>query len=131
MKGLDTTFLIDILRNEPGAAAKAIQLDTEVAIFTTEANIYEIVSGLRKGADLERALRDLEMLISRLTVLPLDRKASMMAGIIARELLQGGKMIDDVDCLTAGTLIANGCDTVVTRNVKHFGRIRDLKVESY
>ncbi len=120
MKGLDTTFLIDILRNELGAAAKAIQLDTEIAIFTTEANIYEIVSGLRKGTDLERALRDLEMLISRLTVLPLDRKASMMAGIIARELLQGGKMIDDVDCLTAGTLLANGCDTVVTRNVKHF-----------
>ena len=131
MKGLDTTFLIDILRNELGAAAKAIQLDTEIAIFTTEANIYEIVSGLRKGTDLERALRDLEMLISRLTVLPLDRKASMMAGIIARELLQGGKMIDDVDCLTAGTLLANGCDTVVTRNVKHFGRIRNLKVESY
>ena len=131
MKGVDTTFLIHLLRKDSGAVIKAIELDKEPIVFTTEANVYELVSGIKKGIDIEEAVRDLENLLSRLTILLLDHKSSIKSGLLSRELLQKGKMIDDIDCLVAGTLLANGCETIVTRNVKHFERIHELKIESY
>ena len=131
MKGVDTTFLIHLLRKDSGAVIKAIELDKEPIVFTTEANVYELVSGIKKGIDAEEAVCDLENLLSRLTILPLDHKSSIKSGLLSRELLQKGKMIDDIDCLVAGTLLANGCETIITRNVKHFERIHELKIESY
>ncbi len=130
MKGLDTTFLIHLLRKEPQATLKALELDREPLVYTTEVNVYELISGI-KSANKEHEIRNTEILLSRLVVLPLDRKASIKAGLISSELMEKGKMIDDIDCLTAGILLSNGCDTIVTRNVKHFERIDDIKIESY
>lgn len=132
MKGVDTTFIIDILRNDKGALVKAIELDNEPIVFTTEANVYEIVSGVwQQKINREKALHDMEVLLGRFTVLPLEHRGSLKAGEIAGMLSKQGRMIDDVDCMVAGILLANGCDTVVTRNVRHFERIESMKVESY
>lgn len=130
MKGLDTTFLIDLLRKDPQATLKALELDKEALIYTTEANVYELISGV-KTANRDRALQNIGNLLGRIIVLPLDRKASIKAGFIASELSEQGKMIDDIDCLIAGILITNGCETIITRNVKHFERIKDLAIEAY
>ena len=131
MKGVDSTFLIHLLRKDPGAVIKAIDLDKEPIVFATELSVYEIVAGIKKNTDIEQALYDLENLLNRLTILPLDHKASIKSGLISKELLQKGKMIDDIDCLIAGTLLANGCETIITKNVKHFERISNLSVETY
>ena len=131
MKGVDTTFLIGILRKDAGAIAKAIELDGEPLVFTTEANVYEVVTGISKSINVKAAMQDLETLLDRLIVLPVDHKAAIKSGLISRDLLLKGQMIDDIDCIIAGTLLSNGCDTIVTRNVKHFQRIPNLKIESY
>lgn len=129
MKAVDTTFIIDLLRNTREAVMKSIELDNETIVFTTEANVYEVVSGIQQNK--EKALHDIEVLLSRLTVLPLDHKAAIKSGQISGTLLRSGKMIDDIDCLTAGIILTNGCNTIVTRNKKHFERIAELKVETY
>ncbi|MFH0836566.1 MAG: type II toxin-antitoxin system VapC family toxin [Candidatus Aenigmatarchaeota archaeon] len=131
MKAVDTTFLIDVLRKRPDAVAKAIALDDEPFVFTTEANVYEIVVGIKKDAVLGHALSDLEKLLSTISVLQLDHKASVKAGLISRALMLKGEMIDDIDCLTAGILLTNGCNTIITRNAKHFEKIKEMKVERY
>ena len=130
MKGLDTTFLIHLLRKDRDAILKALELDKEPIVYTTEANVYEVISGIR-GINKKRAIQDVETLVSRLVVLPLDRKASIKAGLISSDLMAKGKMIDDIDCLVAGILLSNGCDTVLTRNIKHFERIQEIKTETY
>ena len=131
MKGVDTTFLIHLMRRDVGALSKSLELDLEPIIFTTEANVYEIVSGIEKVVDVKHALHDLETLLSRLVVLPVDHKASIRAGLLSRDLMHKGKMIDDIDCLIAGTFLTNGCETIITRNAKHFERIEGLKIEQY
>ncbi len=132
MKGVDTTFLIDLLRGDATARQKAIELDQEGTVCTTEANVYELVQGIsHKAPDKERAMRELEMLLVRLSVFPLGREAATRAGQISARLMAEGRMTDDVDCLVAGILLANGCETIVTRNVKHFERISELAVERY
>ncbi len=132
MKAVDTTFIVDILRNDRGALIKSIELDKEPIVFTTEASVYEAVAGIwQQKTNKEKALHAFETLLNRLTVLPLDHKAAIKAGQISGELSKQGKMIDDIDCLVAGIILTNGCDTVVTRNSRHFSRIDDLKVEGY
>ncbi len=39
-------------------------------------------------------------------------------------------MIDPEDTLIAGIALINN-ETVLTKNVEHFSRIRDLKIETY
>ncbi len=132
MKGVDSTFLIDVLRNRKEAVFKSIELDRAPLVFTTEANVYEIISGIyQHKINREKALHDFDLLLSKLTVLPLDRKASIKAGQISGKLSQEGKMIDDIDCIVAGIFLTNGCSTIITRNIKHFERINEIKVESY
>ena len=132
MKGVDTTFLIDVLKNDSAAVLKSLELDKEPIIFTTETNVYELVVGIaQQKANKEKAMYDMETLLNRITVLPLDHKAAIKAGHISGRLIETGKMIDDIDCLAAGILITNGCNVIVTRNAKHFERIEGLKVESY
>ena len=132
MKAVGTTFLIDVLKNNKDALLKSLELDKEPMIFTTEANVYEIVSGIwQQKTNKERALNELETLINKLTVLPLDHKASLKAGQISGTLMQQGKMIDDLDCIMAGIVLTNGCDTIVTRNSRHFKRIEGLNIEEY
>ena len=132
MIGIDITLLIHLLRNEFSAKKKSLELDKESFLFTTEANVYEIVSGIKKSkVESARAVADFETLLARFTVLPLDRKAAIMAGRIAAGLLEKGKMIDDIDCLIAGIFLSNGCNRIVTRNKKHFERIEGMSVETY
>ena len=132
MIGADTTFLIHLLRGEKSAKQKASDLDEEPFVFTTEANVYEVISGIRESkVDVKKAMNELEMLLIRFTVLPLDRKGANYAGRIAAALTEKGNMIGDIDCITAGILLSNGCDRILTRNVKHFERIKELEVENY
>ena len=98
MKAVDTTFMIDILRNDKNALLKSMEF---------------------------------EVLLNKLTVLPLDHKAAIKAGQISGDLIKKGRMIDDIDCLTAGIILTNGCDTIITRNAKDFNRLEGLKVEGY
>src|SRR3989338_6788335 len=101
MKGVDTTFLIGILRKDAGAIAKAIELDGEPLVFTTEANVYEVVTGISKSINVKAAMKDFETLLDRLIVLPVDHKAAIKSGLISRDLLLKGQMIDDIDCIIA------------------------------
>lgn len=132
MKGIDTAFIIDLMRNDKGAVTKALELDKEPIAFTTEANVYEIISGIwQQNINQEKALQDMGIFLSKVTVLPLDRRGAIRAGQIAAKLSKQGKMIDDIDCLTAGILLTNGCNVIVSRNTKHFERIEELKTENY
>lgn len=133
MRVVDTTFLIDLLQGNKEALLKSLDLDKEPIVLTTEANVYEVASGIDHANQAKRnkSLHELETLLSRLTVLPLDHKGALRAGEISNHLVKLGKMIDDIDCITAGIALTNGCDTIVTRNAKHFESIDGLKVESY
>ncbi|MBI4162185.1 MAG: type II toxin-antitoxin system VapC family toxin [Candidatus Aenigmarchaeota archaeon] len=132
MKGIDTTFLIDVLRNDNAAVLKSLELDKETIVFTTESCVYELVSGIcRQKTNKERLMHDMETILNKMTVLPLDHKAAVKAGEISANLTEKGRIIDDIDCLTAGILLTNGCNNIVTRNVRHFERIDNLKVENY
>jgi tRNA(fMet)-specific endonuclease VapC len=46
------------------------------------------------------------------------------------ELKERGELIGDIDTLVASIALANN-EKLITRNIKHYNRIRELEIESW
>lgn len=133
MKCLDTSFLVDLLRNDAGAVKKAGELDEAGLNATTEISVFELVYGVNRSklAKREERLTQLKRLFSRLLTLPLNHEAALKGGEILGKLAREGKEVSILDGLTASIALAHGCNTIVTRNVRHFSSIPGTQVETY
>jgi tRNA(fMet)-specific endonuclease VapC len=65
-----------------------------------------------------------------MNVLPFGEAEARTAALIRTDLEQAGTPIGPLDVLIAGTALAHG-GTLVTRNVREFGRIRQLNVVNW
>jgi tRNA(fMet)-specific endonuclease VapC len=128
MKVLDTSFLIDLLRGKPETKKIA---ESGIILLTTQINMYEILVGLfHKGMSNTRFQKAQE-LFETIRVLSLDDNGIIKSARISGELMKKGQIIEDCDCLTAGIALSKGFPTIITKNVKHFERIKNIKVETY
>ena len=132
MKFVDTTFIISLLRGDKATMEKAKQLNLEGGAATTVINVYETAYGVFRGtADPPRRLLELERIFQNLDIFNLDYRATLRAAKISGELERKGNGIDPFDSLIAAIALVNGADSLVTRNVSHFERINDLKIETH
>ena len=60
----------------------------------------------------------------------LDKDGAILAGEIEADLLNRGERIDIEDILIGAIAKQNG-EKLITRNIKHFDRIKGLEVEGY
>ena len=127
MKILDTTFLIDLLNGDHGTVAIAKSKET---LLTTQINMYEVIRGIFLINE-SKALVKARALFGQIRVLPLDDNSIIKSADIFADLSKRGEIIADNDCMTAGIALANGINKVVTRNTKHFRRIKGIKPEMY
>ncbi|MBT4539324.1 type II toxin-antitoxin system VapC family toxin [Candidatus Woesearchaeota archaeon] len=127
MKVLDSSFLIDLI-NGKKETKEILNLPN---LFTTQINMYEIIRGfyLRKISS-NKFLQIMELFES-IRVLPLNDQGILKSAEISAKLIENGKIIDDADCLTAGIALSHNIKTIVTKNKKHFSRIKDIKVQTY
>ncbi len=124
---LDTTFLIDFSRGNQKTVMKLIELEKQrKPIMTTSINVYEIIQGIKNKKESEIAKK----LFSKLEILPFNSEAAHIAGEIQKELRKKGEIIDSEDTMIAGIAITQN-KTILTKNIKHFSKIKDLKIESY
>ena len=133
MKCIDTTFMIDLLRGDENAQKKAVDLEFEDKVITTEICVFEIYYGIfnRKTKNTKSYIKKLNKFLDKLEVLPFDRKSSIRAAKIASELTKKGLEIGSHDCMIAGIAMTNGCNIIITDNTEHFKRINGLNVETY
>ena|SRR3989344_3930764 len=123
---LDTSFIIDLLRNNKAAIEKAKVIEQSEIIMTTTISIFELCQGIETKKEHEKMEKFVQGLIS----LELGMREAKIAGQISRELRTRGKMINSTDCLIAGIALSHH-ETVLTRDVSHFSKIPNLKVETY
>ncbi len=125
---LDTTWTVDFFRNREEAVKKLKQLQEENAILTsTAATVFETLYYFFIKNNQEKAQLTIQFFKSLQYVFPLDMEASFKAAEIAAELAKKGLSIGHFDSLIAGSMMRNGCDTILTSNVKDFGRIKGIK----
>ncbi len=130
---LDTTFLIDLLREKKNAISKAIELTDKSRLVTTYINVYEVLLGIYciEGIDYEKKLYGAELLLDKLEILTLDKKSALLSAKIGGKLMLEGKVIGDTDNLIAGIALSHGINTIVTRDREHFQRIKGIVAEGY
>ena len=130
---LDTSFLIDLLRERKNAINKAVELVNRDKLSTTYVNIYELLIGIysKEGVDNEKRLETVENLTEKLEILTLEKHSTIKSAKIGGELMLKGRIVGDTDNMIAGIALSNGINTIVTRDKEHFERIKGIKVESY
>ena len=127
---LETTFLIDLLKNNKEAISRMKQLiNSEEIIGIATPTIFELWSGITTLDRPENEKSKIISLVSKLIIYQLDRESAELAGKINGELIKKGLKIEPQDLMIAGISIKNN-QSVLTRD-EHFSRIERLKVEVY
>ncbi|MBU1005207.1 MAG: type II toxin-antitoxin system VapC family toxin [Nanoarchaeota archaeon] len=123
---------MDLLRNKKEAVKKIENLNSN-NIATTRINIYEILLGafLRGQKDQQKFSEKAKLILDRIEILDFNETACINSARINANLILNGREIESTDSMIAGTMIANGCDTIITQNKDHFERIKEIKVEGY
>ena len=126
---LDTTFLIDLLKNNPSALAKAEEIDRKsVPVLTTSVTVFELWQGVHDAPNEEKDR--VLLLIDSFGLEKLDLDAAKEAGAIFDSLRKKGEEIGVEDCMIAGIAKTRG-EVLLTKNIKHFKRVAGLQIESY
>ncbi len=127
---LDISFIIDVLKNKPDALIKAAELEkSTLPVRSTTVSVFELWQGLEDIHDQDK-FKKIETFLSSVGLLSFDLESAKIAGSTYAELKRKGELIEAEDCMIAGIALWHG-DRILTRNVKHFGKIKHLLVETY
>ncbi|HLC65535.1 MAG TPA: PIN domain-containing protein [Candidatus Nanoarchaeia archaeon] len=130
MAVLDSSFLIDILRNKPSAATLLGDLEGKESVLAVAApSVAEMWEGALLSSIPEREKKRVEDLLLRLTVFPLDEAAAKRTAEIEASLIRQGQQIGWIDVMVAGIALVRG-ETLVSGDV-HFARIPGLRLLKY
>jgi tRNA(fMet)-specific endonuclease VapC len=123
---LDTDAVADWLNNQPAATQllSALEPDGLAISLITYGEVYD---GIYYGRDPRSAERAFRRFLRGVTVFPLSRTIMRRFARLRGQLRRQGLTIQDPDLLIAATALTHDL-TLVTRNVRHFGRIPDLVI---
>ena len=128
---VDTTYIIDIMLNDKAAIRKAQELvDTSSPLIVGAPTIFELYVGVGLSIKSQEEQGKILDVLKSLTHLPLDNQSASRAGFIYAERTRQGRKIDPEDAILAGIAIENH-QPLLTRNLKDFAGISELRVESY
>ena len=124
---LDTDAISGLMRSRPAATLVKHLEDVPLAEqATTAITLGEIAYGARRvGRSVlyDRALR----LLAGVRILDFDRVAAEQYGIVRTALEVSGRRLADPDLRIASIVLAHR-GTLLTGNVRHFGRVPGLQV---
>ncbi|MFC1648824.1 type II toxin-antitoxin system VapC family toxin [Nanoarchaeota archaeon] len=130
MIGLDTSAIIDIFKGEE-SIRRFLEKNKE-PLATNMMSYIEVFFGIDPESPQHAEESGLyEEFFNSTYFIDMSKEASRKASAIYYDLKRSGKPIGKFDCLLASCFLASGVKKVVTRNVKHFQRVKGLKVIEY
>ena len=129
---LDSSFIIDFLKNDK-SAVKIYEKYINEEFYISEITIFEVATGfLYSEYKFKKSNFDLLIdFISDFQILSTLNLYYLEAARINASLIFQGKTIEPNDCIIAGTMIANNVKKIITKNKKHFSKIKGIEVLSY
>ena len=126
MYALDTNTLLDYFRGKGNVARNLLAVPpSEVAVPAIVA--YEVWIGVLGSQSARRRQAQYEQFLAGVHVLAFDSAVARRAAELRHALERRGEGIGPMDTLIAATSLANSA-TLVTHNLREFGRVRGLKV---
>ena len=126
---LDTDTCIDLLRGLSSVVSKLEALSPEdcgISAITT----FELFAGAAKARQPSIEIDKIERLVSVLEEIGFDQEAARQAGTLRHRLDKAGTPLGPYDLLIAAHALALDL-TLVTANTGEFGRVADLRIESW
>lgn len=125
---LDTDTVSYALRGHGNAGARILEhRPSEICVSSITVAELRYGAARRNSARLHKLI---DAFVSNVSVLAFDERCANDFGRLAAELSGRGTPIGDFDVLIAAHAMAAEA-TLVTNNIKHFKRIRGLKLENW
>lgn len=125
---IDTSIFVDVLKAKQVESSRALleSLEDVNEGFTSAITVAELCVGAYRSSRKD-ALEKTLMLLSLVEVIDIDGEIAVESGRIYAELTKKGREIELNDCLIAATSLSQGISRIVTRDLEHFGRIKDVE----
>lgn len=125
---LDTNICVFLFRNKYSVAQKMDEIGVENC-YISSVTVAELKYGLEYGGATSKSRKQLDHFLSCINIVTFETSIDVYASEKSR-LRKEGLLIDDFDLLIACAAIAKGY-TLVTDNMKHFGRVKNVKIENW
>ena len=131
---LDTTFLVDLLREErrrkPAGAAAFLQERPDEELRISVHAACELFAGVEAARLPDEERGRVAALLEIVGIVFPDERFAPAYGRLLAQLERAGARIGVMDLLIGAAALVEGA-ALVTRNVREFGRIPGLRVVSY
>ena len=123
---LDTSVIIDYLRGRKETVLYINNLEGELtSSFICLAELYEGIYRSQNPKKVEEGVKEFFAGLEK--IYSLDMETSSLFGKIRFALKVKGEIIEDLDIILAATCLTHKL-TLITNNVSHFQRIKDLEM---
>jgi tRNA(fMet)-specific endonuclease VapC len=127
---LDTDVLSNILRPRPNQGLVSRLEQTPLALqFTSAINLAELLYAVERRGGI-RLRNRIEEIVAHLPILPFDEDAARIFGSLRANLDRRETPLDEADLQIASIALASRL-TLVTGNLRHFGRVPGLTIENW
>ncbi len=126
---LDTDTIIYFQKGHRGVVKRVISVHPD-SIVTTIINRAELLFGAYYSEHKKQNLLKTHEFLTAIKTLPFCNNSTEIFAEYKASLKKNGNIIDDMDLVIASIAMANNM-ILVTNNTKHFGRIKELKLENW
>jgi tRNA(fMet)-specific endonuclease VapC len=127
---LDTNVCIRFLNGLAPRVLQRLQALQPVEVVVCSVVKAELYYGAERSRDPARSLAIQMRFLQPYHSLPFDDTAADLVGSLRAQLAEKGTPIGPYDLQIAAIALANRC-TLVTHNVREFGRVPDLAIEDW
>ena len=119
------------MRGHAGAEAALERfLDSPDPVGISAITVMQLYHGVSRAAVPEAEAEKIERALKGVATYDLTREVAARAGRLDGELSARGEAIDPADVIIGATALHRN-EAIVTRNARHFGRLRGLRVVAY
>lgn len=123
---VDSDWIIDALIGKPAALTTLVQLNADGLAVSIIA-VGEVYEGAHSFPDAQAELAKYRRYLAGFTTIGISEPVMVTFGAVRASLRRQGLLIPDLDLLIAATALTHNL-TLLTRNMRHFQRIPDLKL---
>ncbi|TAK73118.1 MAG: type II toxin-antitoxin system VapC family toxin [Gammaproteobacteria bacterium] len=126
---LDTDTIIYFLKGEEDIVDRIANISPD-KITTTIISHTELLFGAFNSAKKKQNLEKIQAFLDKIQIIPFCKESSTIFAEQKTLLKKQGNIIADLDLIIASISIRHH-STLVTNNVKHFIRLKKLKIENW
>ena len=127
---LDSDICVYIIKQRPESVLSKLRENMADGIAISAVTLAELECGVQKSASPEKNTLALNQVLSILSILPFDDMAAYEYGKVRADLERKGTPIGPLDTQIASHAKVLGM-TIVTNNVREFGRVEGLAIENW